>query len=185
MALTINCKSQVTATSDLGSYDPDTHINGTYYKDLNNELLPYLGDWEGTTNNKKYIFTFVKFVQVPHRYNGTSTYYYQDELAVKLKVIDLTTNTVLFDQTNVTMYSDFKIISVNKAVRGLFDFIFKDTANCSNRIRFSLLTLPTVPQQVKYCDVEYLDFKQNGCPYTSQDLIPSFLPTTDFVLTKI
>jgi hypothetical protein len=58
-------------------------VEGTYYKDLNDELLPYIGTWKGTFDNKTFIITFTKYKD----YNSMGNYY-KDRLIGKYKMLD-------------------------------------------------------------------------------------------------
>ena len=55
LLFTINVNSQITEIVPLNSLKNE---NGTYRKDLNNELPFWEGTWIGITNNRKYTFQF-------------------------------------------------------------------------------------------------------------------------------
>ena len=180
---TLNIYSQVTVVLPLSSYD---YPNGAYLQDTNNELLPYVGTWEGISNNKKYIFEFQKFTQLLSSTPDGVTYNYRDEIKVKFKVIDLVTNTVLYNGLSATSPADFPIYGVSRPHRGLFNFVFTDTdANCQNTLEFYLLNI-FQPGKFKYCYFAYDDWwRKDLCNYTDRMAIPHFLPTSEFILTKI
>ncbi|GAA4775922.1 MULTISPECIES: DUF6705 family protein [Flavobacterium] len=115
----ISCKSQIAPLNGLTFEYP----NGTYFKDLNNELDYYVGRWEGTLNNKKYTFEFVKFTHHLSSYDGTTngSYYYKDIVKVKLKVLDLQSNQILYDNLNAINYDDYLILGLAKK-NGMFSF---------------------------------------------------------------
>lgn len=159
--------------------------NGAYLKDINNVLTPYIGTWEGILNNKKYTFVFTKFAQ---RYNSFSSYY-QDELMGNFKVTDLSTGTVLYDNTAATNYDDFRIYGTHPNVaRGMCSFYFTDTvANCENNLKFILRNINGQPNKLTYCYFEYDGWlKESDCHnYPNRAAIPVFLPTQELILTKL
>lgn len=158
--------------------------NGAYLEDINNELGYFVGTWEGIHNNKKYTFQFVKFLQV---LNGdiNSDHYYEDELYIKFKVFDLSTNQTLYDDTNVVNYSDFKILQIGmRNGNGPSYYWYKDEQNCNLDVRFIMHKVVTNQNQLKYCYFEYYDADFEGCPYPNTLAIPMFLPKEDMIFTK-
>lgn len=99
----VNCKSQTLSLRPT-SYEI---IEGSYEKDINNELSAYTGTWIGTWNNKKISITFKK---ITNHYDS-SLKYYKDYLVGKFKVIDNIGN-VLFDNSTV-IDNDAKINGIN------------------------------------------------------------------------
>jgi hypothetical protein len=163
------------------------NINGVYIKDINNTFLPYLGTWEGVSNNKKYTFVFVKFTKYMTTW-GNGGYEYRDELKAKFKVTDLTTGNILYDNTSVINHDDYIIFGTNpNPSRGICAFYFKDTdANCQNEMEFTLMNVTGQPNKLKYCYFNYTDWwRSDLCTYTNRLSIPVFLPQNDFILTKL
>jgi len=180
---TVNVSCQVTNIVPLNTV---YYSDGAYLKDLNNEL-PFLeGTWEGTLNNKKYIFQFTVFYQ--HLFTGVDgSYEYEDQLKAKFKVVDLTTNQVLYDNLNASGYEDYKIsnltIRSNEFIMGFIDTL----ENCYNRVEFSFTKNPNNLNQITYKNFEMGDYFPGtpGCPETTvQADIPMFLPTQELILTK-
>lgn len=60
---------------------------GTYYKDLNNDLDPFIGKWKGTFNNQTFIISFSKYKD----YNSMGNYY-KDRLIGRYKMLDTNGN---------------------------------------------------------------------------------------------
>ena len=178
-ALNANC--QVTTTVPLTSYN---HPNGAYLKDLNDELSYWEGTWNGTLYNKKYTFTFTKFIQ---KLNGdpNNHYYYEDEIVGKFKVLDLVSNQILYDNSMVTNYDDYSIMGL-VVKNGEFFFKFTDNATkCYNSVKFHLQKINGQTNQVKYTHFSFGDYKSWDCPnYPNQASIPMFLPTTELTFTK-
>ena len=58
-------------------------VEGAYYKDLDNELDPYVGTWAGTFEGKTFTITFSKYLG----FNSTSNYT-KDRLAGKYTMQD-------------------------------------------------------------------------------------------------
>jgi hypothetical protein len=182
LLITQHANCQVTTTVPISSYDYPT---GAYLKDLNDELTYWEGTWEGIINNKKYTFMFTKFIQ---HLNGdiNSHYYYEDELRGKYKVVDLTTNQVLYDNLAATNYDDYSILGL--AIRnGDFSFWFQDVASkCYNSVKFNLHKINGQPNQVKYCNFRFSEYHYYDCTnYTNQTSIPMFLPQENVILTKL
>lgn len=181
LLISLNANCQVTTIVPLSSYD---YPNGAYLKDLNNELSYWKGTWEGTINNKKYTITFVKVIQHLKGFSVNS-YYYEDEIVGKYKVVDLTTNQVLYDNLSVTNYDDYSIQGI--VIRnGGFSFWFQDVASkCYNSVEFSLHKINGQPNQVKYCNFRFGEYHYYDCTnYSNQDSIPMFLPQEELFFTK-
>lgn len=178
----LSCKSQVTTIVPLSSYE---YPNGAYIKDIDNELDYYIGKWEGILNNKKYIFEFVKFTQ--HQRGLISEYYhYADEILGKLKVIDLQTNQVIYNNLDSVNYEDYLILGLAKK-RGMFNFLYYDKPeNCELRAEFVLRRINGQPNQLTYCYFSLIGYGGlTDCTnYQNINDIPMFLPKADLVLTK-
>lgn len=80
-------------------------ISGAYYKDIYNELDPFLGTWKGTKNGKTFIITFTKIKDYSPNDN-----YSKDRLVGKYKILD-SNNNIIYDTTNLSN-QDSKIISL-------------------------------------------------------------------------
>lgn len=63
------------------------HIEGVYYKDLDNELNQYEGTWKGTFNNKTFTITLIKI-----KLHDPIGNYDQDRLIGKYKMLDANNN---------------------------------------------------------------------------------------------
>ena len=182
---TLGCKAQpVLSTVPSETID---YSNGVYFKDINNELLPYVGSWEGILNNKKYTIKLIKFTQ--HKtvqYSGA--YEFNDKIKGDLKIVDLTTSNVLYDKLGITNYNELSLFGISGPSGGNFDFLFRDLPeHCKNRMQFVLQKVIGNPNQLKYC---YYRFTGNSmlddtCPYQTRDEIPKTLPDGEFILTKL
>ena len=180
LLFSVYTNAQVTLTVPYSSSKYDYDQNGIYYKDLENKMAHYIGTWEGTQNNKKYIFQFVKFTQ--HYETDYSKYYYIDILSIKFKVIDLNTNQTLYDDTNITNYDDFKISFLGLISGGCW---YLDKVNCNLEAKFNILKVPNNANQIKYCHFRWGEwFIPGNCPYTSAEQVPMFLPKEDLILTR-
>ncbi|MDT0294490.1 hypothetical protein ACFQ3R_12000 [Mesonia ostreae] len=178
---TVNVSCQVTNIVPLNTV---YYSDGAYLKDLNNELSLLEGTWEGTLNNKKYIFQFTVFYQ--HLETGADgSYEYEDKLSGKFKVIDLGTNQVLYDNLNASNYEDYGILNFiilgNEFMMGFFD----TPNNCYNQADFSIIKDPNNLNQITYKSFEMGDYGGlTPCNYNTQEDIPMFLPTQELILTK-
>ncbi len=63
-------------------------VEGVYYKDLDNDLIPYIGTWKGVFDNKTFIITFVK-VKVKDSFSVIS---YKDRIIGRYKMLDVNGN---------------------------------------------------------------------------------------------
>ena len=79
--LSFSCKAQ--QTYPLGT-DYETVPNYSYLKDINNELLPFVGMWKATFDNKEIT---IKIDKVDHHYMKLGTnIYYQDVLFIRYSI---------------------------------------------------------------------------------------------------
>lgn len=157
--------------------------NGAYIKDMNNEYSFWEGTWEGTIDNKKYTLIITKFTHHLTTY-PSGKYFYEDLVAAKLKVTDLSTNQVIYDESSFSEYDDYIIkclvIFNNKFICGLYD----DENYCYNNTKFILEKNPNVRNQITYKDFKYSEYQYWDCPYANQEDIPMFLPKVDLVLIR-
>ena len=181
----ISIYSQVTIEVPLSTV---TFQNGAYFKDINNELLPYVGTWEGVLNNKKYTFVFQKFTQhLTSYFPYSESYHYDDRLKGKFQVTNNTTGEIIYSSLSASTYDDFPIYGVVKPYHGRFSFVFKDTeANCENGLEFMLKNIPNQPNQLKYFHFEYKDSWNIDCTtYSDRMDIPVNLPMSELIFTKL
>lgn len=181
LLFTLNCNCQ---TLPLNSLDEPN--NGGYLKDIDNVLPFWVGTWKGTVDNKEYTFQFTIF---SHHLKSFSSerYYYIDELMGKFKVVDLTTNTVLYDDLSVSNFEDYKISLSGYGNNIGYVFLFvDDSTHCDNMIKFTLLKNSTNPNQIKYLNFEYTRLlSPEDCIYPQQSDIPMFLPKVNLILTRL
>ncbi len=79
--LSFSCKAQQAYPLDT---DFRTIPNNAYLKDINNELLPFIGTWKATFDNKEIIITVDK---VDHHYIKMGTHiYYKDVLFMRYNI---------------------------------------------------------------------------------------------------
>jgi hypothetical protein len=156
--------------------------NGAYAKDLDNEFPFWIDTWEGVVNNKKYSFTFIKFTQHLTIYPNGS-YKYEDVVVGKLKVTNVLTNQIIYNESNFTNYEDYLIkclIIIDDEFRcGLYD---KEN-HCYNSADFILVKDPNNPNQILYKDFSYDEYYECST-YQNQEDIPMFLPKVDLTLTR-
>ena len=178
----VNASCQVTTTLPIETLHFEAP-NGAYLKDMDNKFPFWIDTWEGTVNNKKYIFTILMFQQHLETYpNGE--YLYEDLIVSKLKVIDLSTNAVLHDESSYTNYDDFVIKGLYVKENIFFFGLFDKENHCNNDVNFIFEKNPNNPNQITYKGFSYDEYQYWDCPYTSQEDIPMFLPKVDLVLTR-
>jgi hypothetical protein len=180
LLFTLNCNCQ---TLPLNS--PEDPNNGGYLKDIDNVLPFWVDTWKGSVGNKEYTFQFTTFLHHTVSFpNGD--YYYKDKLIGKFKVVDLTTNEVLYDDLGVSNFEDYKISLSYPGNNIGYVFSFDDDiAHCRNSVEFTLLKNSTNPNQIKYLNFEYTEFiSTSNCIYPEQEDIPMFLPKTELILIR-
>lgn len=160
--------------------------NGSYSKDLDDKYLPYLGTWEGIIDNKKYTFIFTKFTKHYTVWpNGES--FYSDDFGAKLKVTDLLTNTIIYDNTAITTYDDYKIWGAYP-MHGICHFLFFDEVSpCKVDLEFNLRNVAGQPTQLKYSNFSFSEgvFLWECTQYAKATDKPVILPKVEFILNKI
>ena len=171
----ISCKAQIVPLNNVDSPE------GAYEKDLDNVLPFFEGTWKGTFNNKELTLQFTRF---PYHFRTFSNVY-TDMLMVKFKVIDLSTNQVLYDDLNITAFEDYKVRSLAYRLNE-FNFSYIDAeGGCYNSIKFTLVKSNTNPNQIEYKDFIYDGYEYWDCTsYPNQEDIPMFLPKVDMTLTR-
>lgn len=148
-------------------------VENTYYKDLNNDLDPYLGTWKGTFENKTFIITFSKYKNFNSLFE-----YYKDRLAGKYKMLDSNGNE-LYSTYNLTD-EDAKVTSlgfVGPNNLNKLSLSFGD-ACIDGEIHISFINSQKTQLYWKYFTNQTLLTDNTGCaPYNE-------MPRGEFVLTK-
>ena len=147
-------------------------VSGTYYKDLNNELGPYVGTWEGVYDNKTFIITFFKIVDHDNFDN-----YYKDRIIGKYKM--LSNNNELYSTYNLPD-SKTKVISlgfVEATNNAKLRLMFNDLC-IEGEIHISFLNPQKTEMKWKYFTYQTMITDSTGCaPYNE-------MPRGEFILTK-
>jgi hypothetical protein len=152
-------------------------------KDTENKLPFWEGTWKGIANNKEYTFQFVLF----NDQLDTFVNNYSDELAVKYKVVDLSSNTILYNDLSITNYDDYKIkFASYNPYNGYYFGLFEDDAHCNITLDLFILKYPLTPNQVKMNKFEYSrsTMISSDCPYPNLIDVPVYLPTEDLILKR-
>ena len=181
ISLNSNCQTVTTVVP----YRTLEYPNGAYLKDLDNEFPFWLDTWEGVSDGKKYEFTFVLFQQELIQF-ANDIYEYKDKVVGKLKVINLATNEVIYDESSFTNFDDYLIYG-NVIVGRSFFFSYSDKENhCNNGADFTLVRSATDVNEILYKDFRYDEYYtlDGPCPYATQEDIPMYLPKDDLVLTR-
>ncbi len=177
---TIEVSCQVTQIVPLKTIDEP---NGAYKKDLDGILPFWVGTWKGTVDNREYTFQFTKFTQHLTTFSN-GDYYYSDMIKAKFKVVDLSTNQVLYDDLNVTEFEDYKIWLLGNMGEEYFYAFYDTEVNCYNSVKFALIKSVDNSNQIAYKDFKYDESIYLECPYETQADIPMFLPKTNLVLIR-
>lgn len=101
-------------------------VDGCYFKDLQNELIPFTGTWIYQEGNKKIT---LKFERVKIHLNMSIPSYYEDILEAKYKVE--INNNIIFDNLNEPFNQDgSRKIFGGVAKGGEFSLTFIDNLKC-------------------------------------------------------
>jgi len=99
-------------------------VEGTYYKDLDNDLNPYVGTWKGVFEGKTFIITFIKIKDYE-----TYDKYYKDRIIGRYKMLDSAGN---------QLYSTYNLPDDKTKVIGLG---FVNSTKAKLRLLFSDLCI--------------------------------------------
>lgn len=192
LAVTIGFAQQrtypVTQILPLNDYLLDTPA-GTYYKDLNNDLLYYQGTWKATSNRFQYTMELERKEMI--LYTSYEDYYFKDKLYARFKVINTYTNTVLLDMIS-PINPDIVIVETPPSIKNIGEvepnqirmFYMEDRAKCMNQAEFNLQKVAGTTNQLKYKFLFKGNASYNSCNYPAYSEIPFHLPTFDIVFTK-
>lgn len=179
--------------SQEGSIVPLNSINiemqsGTYAKDINNELNPFVGTWTMIKDNIKYTLVFQKMEHILN-VSSSTFYHYVDELVGKYETRDLNTNTVLFSTMNANQFDDFDIINLGSVQDNELELGFYDTPRCSRSMRILLYKMTfqpgtTIPYQLRYYNFGSGGYIPFNCNNSNIDNEPFPLPIGSLILTK-
>ncbi len=156
--------------------------SGTYKKDLNNVLDPYIGVWKGTLNSRRFTLYIDKYERkLFPQSNGD--YYYCDILIGRYEYINLNTGEVYQDNSYNWNFDEAKITSLSKPKNNLFTFRFRDSDYCLNTATITLVGDPTIGQ-IGYRYNYVGDWNMvNNCPYTHPSQMP--IPIPEFSMNLI
>ncbi|HCA05764.1 MULTISPECIES: DUF6705 family protein [unclassified Chryseobacterium] len=84
-----SCKAQQTFSLNTSDYDAP---NNSYFKDINNELDNYVGNWDSNFQNKIIRLSIFKEIKRPYKAWGKD--FFQDILIVKFEIKDLSGNVI-------------------------------------------------------------------------------------------
>jgi len=162
--------------------------NGTYLKDIDFELNPFVGTYIGYWNNKRFTLVLQKMEHLTNtKHNGD--YYYFDRMVGKYEIFDELNNTVLYSTMNITEYSEFPIRNIGGVYNGELEFSFYDSdERCNNKMELRLYKMTT---QAGVTTVRY--WGRGGenasmkpeCMFVVQETIPKVLPYGFLSLTKV
>jgi hypothetical protein len=115
LIISISCKSQ-------NIYPLGTHTvpNGSYVKDLNNELDPYVGTWIANYNGKKITLYLTKEINRSFKQPDLVSTYFSDALIIKYSIDDFSSGLALHvadnfsstDETSKDFISSFAVRSI-------------------------------------------------------------------------
>lgn len=120
----VSCKAQ--QTYPLNTY-PDDVPAGSYLKDLNNELNPYVGSWNASFNGKTINIIISK--NEHHLFKrDLTTIFYQDALIVKF-IVKNSSGLVLQNNSNTQSEVDRNFIT-STSTRNNHVFLYYNGTNC-------------------------------------------------------
>lgn len=104
----VSCKAQQVYPLNTAWDEPP---NGSYFKDLHNELDQFVGTWKANYSDEMITLIVVKEQQQPFSILGKS--FYKDQLSVRYKIVN--NNGLIVHSTlnnNFTINQDFQFLSV-------------------------------------------------------------------------
>jgi hypothetical protein len=156
--------------------------NDAYIKDINNELVPYVGTWNGTWNNKTLSVQF-KRIKKYQNYDNNNPYY-QDVLIGKFKVSDSSGN-ILFDNTNLpdndTKIDGLRFIT-QPNIRYKLYYFDNDICGMSGDIYINLINGSS--SQLNWKFVDTTDIITSDCPYNNTNPFPQPLPANIMLIKQ-
>lgn len=160
--------------------------NNSYIKDIDNELDPFLGTWEGIWNNKKITITFSKiYHRLMPQLGGIN--YFEDFVIGKYVIVDLNTGVVLEDTTSITNMDNITIKSHSFARQKnmlRFGYVNKNLYDCGFICSIYIyrdLGNPNI-LTYKFKNPEYNNFE---CPNITLNEISINIPKQDLVLNRL
>ncbi|REC63328.1 hypothetical protein DRF65_06665 [Chryseobacterium pennae] len=124
----ISCKAQQVLPLNTSDYSSPTN---SYFKDLDNELSPYIGTWKSIFQNKTIILNITKEIKRPYSEWGKS--FFSDVLIVKYEIKDSNGN-ILQTTLNNTYHPNAAIknliLSLGTKADGQIDLLYAG-GNCS------------------------------------------------------
>ena len=149
--------------------------DGTYLKDVNHLLDPFIGTWQGSIDNKTYTFYIVK--QTNTAYGVTL-----DKLEVRHYIVDNSTGIILEDTRNTSRI----YIKGDCFKKDLSDYALDywgNNSRCGNKGWIRLKSLSPITMRFSY-SWNPLDLRRKDeCP--GGNYVKSFFPeNVDFILNK-
>lgn len=157
---------------------------GTYIKDIDNVFQPYLGTWQGESNGKTFV---IKIEKVTRELNSSldGSYYYEDRLIARYKVIHTTTGSIIENTMDNMNLQGAKIENLGYPKNNEFEFLYsEDATKCYNTAKFQLEGNPAT-NQLKYYYFYQSFWIWRDCQYESKGDIPINIPTDIMILTRV
>jgi hypothetical protein len=151
--------------------------DGTYLKDVNHLLDPLLGNWQGSIDNKTYVFYITK--KTDNSYNILV-----DELEVRHYIVDNTTGIILEDSRNVgkpCIYPDYHN-NFDKNLAYVLYYYGKNS-RCGQKGHIRLKSLSPTTMNFYYSWYPFDLRRKEECP--EGDYLKALLPENiDLILNK-
>lgn len=179
-----NCKAQEGRIEPLSSYGDSP--SGSYYKDMNNNMINYTGIWKGIYN-KNHIFLKIEKLTKNKHISGDGSYYYIDELIGRYIIYsgdpDLPSTTIIASSLNQSNEVT-PLISIGDGRNNQFKFAYSDTQFCGAEGELILRRNLNNPNELTYLfsPKGYFVFDPD-CPYNGT--IPVPLPHAIITLTRV
>jgi len=177
----IPCRAQIVSLEQVVNFT--NAQSGTYYKDIANNLQPYVGTWEGTWEDK--IFTLVLSKVTINQTFPDGAYYLEDLLIGKYKVVDTNTNNILFNTLLISGNENAKIHSAGAGIGNDLRFDYSDPELCgvSGTIILSKNNDNLNHMRYTFFHNGMIIFEED-CPYFNVP-IPIPIPTVSFDLIRV
>ena len=177
-------RSQPGVTIPLNQEPTFNLQSGTYIKDTEDALQPYVGIWEGIWSGKKITLSISAVSH--HLIISPSKYHYEDILVEKYTITDVATNTIIASTMNNADINEAKIINSGTGKNNQMYFFYSDIDLCSISATILLKRDLANPNQMHYSFSHEEFWMTESCPfYNDPNGIPIPLPMESVMLSRI
>lgn len=174
ITVTLNAQTYPLRTYGI-KYPPNSYV-----QDVNNELLPFVGNWTGTWKNRTLYLNFKKIKYYTSYLEDRA--YYIDIIIGKFKVIDNSSGKILFDNTSLPD-NEAQIEGIKfKQNTNRYTLGYNDPSVCLSAFLYIRLT-DSSNTKLEFQLSEIPGVIDKNCPYYNAPEMPEPLPS-NIILTK-